>query len=219
MFSGLAGRYRLFNRLSSLGLDRLWRRELVKNMGPCSRVLDVGTGTGDLAREILERYPRARVVGADISSGMLGEGRRFLLETSPLWVQASAEKLPFRDQSFDFVVSAFVLRNLFLGGILEVALQELSRVLEPGGRLAFLDLTRPSSFLVRWGHGLYGRTVLPLIGRSLFGKKWPGAYLENSIRVLPAPQELGNLFCSNGFSRFECRPLWGGIVSLFLGKK
>lgn len=218
MFSGLAGRYRLFNRLSSLGLDHRWRRDLVKDLGPCARVLDVGTGTGDLAREILHRYPTARVVGADISSGMLVEGRR-IKDPSPLWVQAGAERLPFKDGSFDRVVSAFVLRNLLVGGVLEAALVELSRVLEPGGRLAFLDLTRPSSFFVRWGHGIYGRTVLPLIGRLLFGKNWPGSYLETSIRALPSPQKLSNLFLLNGFSQFECRPQWGGIVSLFLGKK
>ncbi|MBK8871390.1 MAG: ubiquinone/menaquinone biosynthesis methyltransferase [Elusimicrobia bacterium] len=218
MFSGLAGRYRVFNRLSSLGLDRQWRRTLVENLGPHKRVLDVGTGTGDLAREMLERYPAVQVVGVDVSSGMIAEGGR-IKGPSPQWVQASAERLPFVNGSFGAVVSAFVLRNLFMGGILKVALQELSRVLEPGGRLVFLDLTRPSNVFVRWGRGLYGRTILPMIGRSLFGKNWPGSYLESSIRSLPSPQELSELFLANGFIQFECQPLWGGVVSLFIGKK
>lgn len=218
MFSGLAGRYRLFNRLSSLGLDRQWRRGLVEILGPCARVLDVGTGTGDLAREILEQYPDVLVVGVDLSSGMLGEGQR-IGGPSPQLVQAGAESLPFKNGAFEAVVSAFVLRNLFMGGVLAPALQEFSRVLEPGGRLLFLDLTRPSHFLVRWGHEFYGRTVLPLIGRVLFGRRWPGSYLESSIRALPSSSELRDLFLSNGFTQFECRPLWGGVISVFMGKK
>ena len=219
MFSALAPRYQLFNRWSSLGLDDRWRLSVVKEVGDSRRILDLGTGTGDLASRIAAALPRATVVGVDLSFGMLVRGRRSLSERPPVPLQASGESLPFRDASFDSVVSAFVLRNLFMGGVLAASLREASRVLGPEGRLAFIDLTRPGNFLLRWGHGLYGRTLLPFFGRVLFGKDWPGAYLSGSILALPPAESLSRLFLENGFSSFECRPLWGGIVSLFIGKK
>jgi demethylmenaquinone methyltransferase/2-methoxy-6-polyprenyl-1,4-benzoquinol methylase len=218
MFSGLARRYQLFNRLSSLGLDKSWRSELVKRLFSARRVLDVGTGTGDLARDILVCHPEVNVVGVDLSFGMLVESGRCQGPSFPR-IQAGVDRLPFKDGSFDWVVSAFVLRNLVMGGVLTGGLLELSRVLEPGGRLMFLDLTRPSRFILRWGHEIYGRTILPMIGRVLFGNKWPGSYLQRSINALPDTEVLRTCLLSNGFSKFECRPLWGGIVSLFTGVK
>ncbi len=220
MFSALAPRYRLFNRWSSLGLDGRWRRMVVKEVGDARRILDLGTGTGDLAFRLLEELPhRPFVAGLDLSFAMLDAGRVGKESCSPVWVQGSGDHLPFYSGVFDSVVSAFVLRNLFVGGVMAPALSEVSRVLSVGGRAVFLDLTQPPNVLVRWGHGIYSRTLLPLFGRILFGKKWPGAYLASSIRALPPSDIVGRAFLDNGFSHFECRPLWGGIVSLFIGKK
>lgn len=219
MFSALAPRYQRFNRWSSLGLDDRWRLALVKELGDSRRVLDLGTGTGDLAWRIARQLPRSFVVGADLSFDMMIQSERVVSTQAPVWVQASGESLPFRGASFDSVVSAFVLRNLFMGGVLAASLREASRVLGTGGRLIFLDLTRPANVLLRWGHRIYGKTALPLIGRLMFGKNWPGTYLSGSIRALPSGESMGKLFLENGFSSFECRPLWGGIVSLFIGKK
>jgi demethylmenaquinone methyltransferase/2-methoxy-6-polyprenyl-1,4-benzoquinol methylase len=220
MFSALAPRYRLFNRWSSLGLDHRWRGCVVREVAGARRVLDLGTGTGDLALRLIDGSPQPPiVVGLDLSLAMLDVGRRRQEKYLPFWVQGTADQLPFRSGVFDTVVSAFVLRNLFVGGVLVSAIGEASRILSEGGRAVFLDLTRPENFLVRLGHGIYNRTWVPLFGRLLFGKKWPGVYLSNSIRVLPDPEHLSRLFLNNGFSSFECRPLWGGIVSLFIGKK
>lgn len=219
MFSALAPRYQLFNRWSSLGLDGRWRTALVNELRDSHRVLDLGTGTGDLACGIAQQRPGTFVLGADLSFDMMVLGKRVVSTQAPVWVQASGEALPFRGASFDSVVSAFVLRNLFMGGVLAASLRESSRILGAGGRLIFLDLTRPTNVLVRWGHGIYGKTALPLIGRLMFGKNWPGAYLAGSIQALPSGETLGKLFMENGFSSYECRPLWGGIVSLFIGKK
>jgi demethylmenaquinone methyltransferase/2-methoxy-6-polyprenyl-1,4-benzoquinol methylase len=219
MFSALAPRYRSFNRWSSLGLDDRWRDRVVREVGGAGRVLDLGTGTGDLARGVGQLSQRPVVFGMDLSFEMLAVGQKTSKADSPRWVQGSGNQLPFRDGIFDAVVSAFVLRNLLLGGVLPESLLESFRVLRAGGRVVFLDLTRPKNFFLRWGHGIYGRTLLPFFGRVLFGNKWPGGYLASSIRALPKPEELGRLFLESGFSSFECRPLWGGIVSLFIGKK
>lgn len=219
MFSALAPRYRSFNRWSSLGLDDRWRDHVVKEIGDAGRVLDLGTGTGDLACRVGQGPQPPFVVGVDLSFEMLSVGRETGTGESSRWVQGSGNQLPFRDGVFDAVVSAFVLRNLLLGGVLSESLLESFRVLGAGGRVVFLDLTRPNNIFLRWGHGLYGRTLLPFFGRVLFGNDWPGGYLASSIRALPKPEEMGRLFLENGFSRFECRPLWGGIVSLFIGKK
>jgi demethylmenaquinone methyltransferase/2-methoxy-6-polyprenyl-1,4-benzoquinol methylase len=219
MFSALAPRYRLFNRWSSLGLDDRWRLRVVSEIGGARKILDLGTGTGDLARRIVKDQPQSFVVGIDLSHPMLIHGGFGPTLGSPKGVQGGADFLPFRGGSFDSVVSAFVLRNLFVGGVLPAAVRECHRVLAPGGRLVFLDLTRPKNVFVRWGHGIYGLTLLPAIGKAVFGTKWPGAYLARSIRDLPSPEALSRTFLNNGFSSFECRPLWGGIVSLFIGKK
>ncbi|MBL8024372.1 MAG: class I SAM-dependent methyltransferase [Elusimicrobia bacterium] len=220
MFSSLAGRYRAFNRWSSLGLDTRWRRCLLKEVSGAQRVLDLGTGTGDLAWGIQASSSAGTVVaGIDLSLDMLRQARHYGEGGLPLWSQGSAAGIPFKTGCFDAVVSAFVLRNLWVGGVLPESLRECARVLESGGRLVFLDLTRPGNFWLRWGHCLYNRTMVPLWGRVFFGKEWPGSYLANSIQALPSPQDLRQLFEESGFSHFEHRPLSGGVVSLFIGKK
>lgn len=220
MFSGLAPAYRRFNSLSSFGLDGVWRRAVVRALGGARDVLDVGTGTGDLAWMIKGDLPGAnRVVGVDLSADMLAQAARGGKTEPPEWVLGGADRLLFAENTFDAVVSAYVMRNLWVGGVLEASLREAARVLRPGGRLVFLDLTRPSNPLVRFGHSLYNKTMVPFIGRSLFGARWPGEYLKSSIEALPPLETLRSFFSAAGFTDFECRPHWGGIVSLFIGRR
>ncbi len=213
MFSGLAPRYRDFNRWASLGMDQRWRRVAVREIAGSRRVLDVGAGTGELTA--LAAKSGARVVGIDISAEMLHGARR--RDLGRAWIQASGDNLPFRSGSFDAVISAYVFRNLFRAGILEASLREARRVLAPGGKLVFLDLTKPGGGFLRWGHGLYNRTVLPALGRWFFGALWPGEYLAASIEALPPAEALHVVFQKTGFESFRIRPLWGGVVSLFIG--
>jgi demethylmenaquinone methyltransferase/2-methoxy-6-polyprenyl-1,4-benzoquinol methylase len=220
MFSGLAPAYRRFNRFSSLGLDGLWRRAVVKTLRGATDALDIGTGTGDLAWLLKdERRSGGRVVGLDLSDEMLARAAQAGRGASPEWVRGGADGLPFSDRSFDAVTSAYVMRNLWVGGVLEASLREAARVLRPGGWLVFLDLTRPANPVLRFGHSLYNRTVVPLVGRILFGARWPGDYLKTSIEALPSVDVLRGFFEAAGFTQFECRPLWGGIVSLFIGRR
>ncbi len=215
MFSRLVPEYNRFNQWSSLGMDRLWRRAVVSQLPPGSHVLDVGTGTGDLLG--LSRRRGHSGVGLDISLEMLRETGRNISGAS--LVQASAGALPFSSERFDAVVSAYVLRNLQQCGLLAESLAEFHRVLAPGGKLVFLDLTRPRFGPLRWGHWIYLKTVLPAVGRACFGARWPGVYLRRSIAELPSEDRLRSLWKSAGFRSFDIRPLWGGVVSLFIGSK
>lgn len=215
MFSALAPRYRQFNAWASLGQDHRWRRAVIEEIEGARSVLDVGTGTGDLAR--LAQKHGMEGTGADISSAMLDQARRSFPGIT--WVQCGADELPFPDQKFDAVVSAYVLRNLYRGGVLERSLREASRVLKPQGKLVFLDLTQPTGGFLRWGHRCYNRTVLPFFGRLIFGNNWPGSYLAASIEALPPVDDLRALFVKSGFRGLNVRPLWGGIVSLFIGSR
>jgi demethylmenaquinone methyltransferase/2-methoxy-6-polyprenyl-1,4-benzoquinol methylase len=135
------------------------------------------------------------------------------------WMQATAASLPFAAESFDGIVSAFVLRNLKKAGVLSESLGELFRVLAPGGRLVFLDLTQPSAPFLKWGHAFYNRTVMPLAGKIIFGERWPGRYLADSIEELGGEAALRPQFEQAGFRNFRMTPLWGGVVSLLAAHK
>jgi demethylmenaquinone methyltransferase / 2-methoxy-6-polyprenyl-1,4-benzoquinol methylase len=216
MFSGLAPEYDRFNRWSSLGLDDRWRKTLAREVPPGAAVLDLGCGTGALTRLLADR---PKVVGVDFSGEMLRRAKALPGGDSIAWTEASADALPFPDASFDAVVSAYVLRNFQRAGLLEKALAESFRVLRSGGKLLFLDLTRPRNPLLRLGHDAYVRTVVPAVGKALFGARWPGEYLRGSIEELWPPDRLRAAFEAAGFRRVDIRPLWGGTVSLFSGVK
>lgn len=215
MFSRLAPRYDSFNRWSSLGLDGWWRKRLIARLPAGVDVLDVGCGTGDLS--LLAAAKGHRVTGLDFSPDMLEIARR--RGPGLTWVQASAAGTGLPDASFGAVVSAYVMRNLYRGGLLDGSLREAFRVLRPGGRLMFLDLTRPRNGFLRRGHAIYMKTALPCIGRLVCGDRWPGDYLKTSIEELPPEAVLGKAFESVGFQNFRIVPLSGGIVSLFIAEK
>ncbi|MBI4396324.1 MAG: ubiquinone/menaquinone biosynthesis methyltransferase [Elusimicrobia bacterium] len=228
MFSLLAPDYDRFNFWSSLGMDRAWRRRLVGEVhqGKEARFLDIGAGTGDLAFLAAKcvQNRSSYVVGMDFSFEMLDRAKGRAVRKSersqePFWIQARAESLPFPQSSFDVVISAFVLRNLQRAGVVRESLQEACRVLRPSGRLLFLDLTRPQTRFLAWGHRLYLKTIVPLVGKVLFGPRWPGAYLESTIEELWPAERYQGLFRDAGFNEFSVKPLMGGVVSLFVGVK
>lgn len=185
---------------------------------PGSSLLDVGTGTGALAGELLGRG--SQVVGIDISEEMISVARRkFKIFPNSDFLVAQAEKLPFQPMTFDGVVSAFVIRNLHHAGNLLASFKEFHRVIKPGGIMAHLELTRPKRGPLLWGYSAYSATILPTIGRVLFRGRWPGNYLRDTIRRFPAPEQINDWLRSAGFSNLWHTPLSGGIACLFTAQK
>ncbi len=200
----------------------------MKELPSCRKILDLGAGTGDLSFLTIEYCQKQYghepfVVGVDLSHEMLAEAKSIARadpkRKMPEWIQASAEALPCGSAGFEVVVSSFVLRNLQRAGVLRACVAETFRVLQKDGCLLWIDLTKPVFLPFRCLHSIYMNTVVPLVGRLIFGKKWPGAYLKTSIDELLPADQLTQIFLSCGFSCFEIRPYYGGLVSLFMAKK
>ena len=217
MFGRIAGRYDLMNRVMSGGRDGHWRRLAAESAEPRgARILDIGSGTGDLARE-LQRSGAAAVVGADFTRPMLLSARaKQRIGPQPDWLQADAVHLPFADASFAAVTSGFLLRNLV---DLETALAEMLRVLVPGGRLVALDITHPPD-------GLYGsvlrlgfeRVVTPIAG-LLSRDRAAYRYLPSSLGGYPNAESLVQLLTTLGAADAGYRRLGGGAVALHVARK
>ena len=210
MFDDIVGGYDLLNGLLSFGLDRRWRRAAVDAIQPNARdvVLDVGTGTGDLAKLVDQRG--ARAVGVDLSHQMLVAASAKVGSQVTL-VGGSVFALPFADRAFTAAVSGFVLRNL---DDLPAAFAELARVLTPGGRIGLVDITEPRRPLLRYGFDAYFRVAAPLAGR-LVRRTDAYRYLSRSLAQLPPPDEVRRLLEAVGFESVTARPLAGGMVTLF----
>lgn len=214
MFDRVARRYRLANAILSAGLDAWWRRRasaIVRGWAP-RRVLDLATGSGDLARAIERACPAAEVTGADFSPQMLAVARAL---GSRRLVQADALALPFAEGEFDAVTVAFGLRNM---ASWENALREMQRVLRPGGRLLVLDFSLPAGAL-RSVYRPYLHHVLPRLAGWLTGEPEAYRYLATSIEAFPSGAQLCALIEAAGFTAARAEPLSGGIVSLYLAEK
>ena len=212
MFGRVARRYRLANAVLSGGLDFFWRRRaaaIVKSWGP-RRVLDVATGSGDLARTIEGVLPESEVTGADFSPEMLEVARRL---GSRKLVQADALALPFKDAEFDAVTVAFGLRNM---ASWEGALREMTRVLVPGGHLLVLDFSVPPPPL-RAFYRPYLHHVLPRLASWITGEKDAYQYLAESIEAFPSGEALCGLMKGAGLVETKAFSLSGGIVSFYTG--
>jgi demethylmenaquinone methyltransferase/2-methoxy-6-polyprenyl-1,4-benzoquinol methylase len=211
MFDRIAPVYDVMNRVMTMGLDRRWRRLAVREVvWPGDRVLDVCCGTGDLAAEAERRG--GRVTGLDFSEQMLARARR--KSGTIEWVQGDALALPFEDGEFDAVTVGFGVRNL---DDLELGLRELRRVLQPGGRAAILEITRPRG-LLRPFFRVWLDVLVPLAGRILPGGK-AYTYLPASIRRFPGPEDLSRLIEAAGFGDVRFRLLGGGSVALHTAER
>ncbi|HLU66954.1 MAG TPA: ubiquinone/menaquinone biosynthesis methyltransferase, partial [Kofleriaceae bacterium] len=200
MFDRIARRYDLLNRVLSLGLDRAWRRRTAAalELGAAPRVLDLATGTGDLALAILRRHPDATVVGIDPSAAMLAIARdkiarRGLARSVELQV-GIAEQLPLADASVDAVTIAFGLRNV---PDRERALREMARVTRPGGRVAVLELGEPRGRVLGPLARFHIHRVVPRLGALLSGAR-EYRYLERSIAAFPPPEEVAAMMVRAG---------------------
>lgn len=215
MFDRIAGDYDRFNAWASFGLHHHWRRTMLRQMPPKSRILDIATGTGDVA--FMAAESGQSVVGLDFSERMLAIARQKDAKGRVRWVNASADKLPFSDRSFEFVTSAFALRNL--RGCLDGVFQESFRVLRQGGQALHLDFGRPESTLSRWGHRVHLQFGVPLIGQWICGERWPKGYLETTIESFYEPSEVVRRMEKAGFTDVKHTPLSMGVVQLYQGIK
>lgn len=222
MFDSISRHYDLLNHVLSLGTDRRWRRRAVdlvgKHVTPRT-ILDVATGTGDLAIEALRLGPE-RVTGIDLSTGMLEEGRR---KTEQLGfggkielLKGDAANLDFADGNFDVAMSAFGVRNFedTLKG-----LKEMCRVLRPGGMIMILEFSRPSRFPLKQLYGLYFKRILPRIGRRVSGDPDAYTYLPQSVMLFPDNEKFLDLLTAAGFRDVYQKRLTGGIASIYTGIK
>jgi demethylmenaquinone methyltransferase/2-methoxy-6-polyprenyl-1,4-benzoquinol methylase len=215
MFGSIAARYDLANRALSCGLDFFWRRRVVRIVEKWSpqRVLDLATGTGDLALLLQERLPDAEITGADFSAEMLEVARRKGLKQTTL---ADARQLPFADETFDVVTIAFGLRNLpdWAEG-----LREMRRIIRPGGHLLALDFSLPEQSLVRVLYRFYLHRIVPFLGGFLTHRPEAYDYLGESIENFPGGAAMAELIEQNGFNSATVEPLSGGIVTIYTAER
>lgn len=221
MFAKIAPRYDLLNSILSLQLHHRWRRTVVRmlHLAPDSRVLDLCTGTGDLAIELARHLgPAGEVFALDFCEPMLQQGRakahrRGLNHT--FWLQADALQLPFTDAQFDAVTIAFGLRNLIDK---PAAFREIYRVLRSGGKVAVLELTRPRRAPFSWLYDLYALHILPRIGKRLSDAD-AYLYLPMSIRHYEAREVIADYMQQAGFQEVHYRDLTFGVVCVHMGVK
>ena len=210
LFDSISGRYDLVNRVMTFGMDVGWRRRAVTELRlpGGALVLDLACGTGDLCRELQRNGYRA--VGVDFSHGML-----LAATTSAPLVEADVLRLPMRDGAADAVTCGFALRNVV---DLAAFFAELGRVVRSSGRIALLDASEPDNAVMRAGHGVYFRHVVPLIG-GLLSDGDAYAYLPRSMAYLPPPAEMLTMLRDAGFPDAERHQLSGGVTQLLLGTR
>jgi demethylmenaquinone methyltransferase / 2-methoxy-6-polyprenyl-1,4-benzoquinol methylase len=210
MFDRIAPRYELVNRVMTLGLDAGWRRRAVRELQlePGARVIDLGCGTGDLCR-LLGRAG-LRAVGVDMAAGMLAKAH-----TSAPLIRADALQLPVGDATVDGAISGFALRN-----VVDIAacFREAARVIRPGGRAVFLEVSEPPSPIVRRLHALYFRRIVPMVG-GLLSDRRAYAYLPASTAYLPPPAQLLVTLTDAGFARCRRVQLGAGAAQLLIGTR
>lgn len=222
MFDNIAPAYDFMNRAMTLGIDRSWRRKVVRTAAAAvpRAILDVATGTGDLAIQLARAIPTANVTGIDLSEGMLAVGRRKVddagLSDRVSLIQGDCLSLPFPDGSFDIVTAAFGVRNF---EHLDKGYAEMARVLRPGGKLIVLELSVPSSPLVRPFYRLYTRGVIPMLGRLVSSDSRAYSYLPESIAAMPRGVKMLSLMERAGLTDCALRPLTLGVSSIYTGLK
>jgi demethylmenaquinone methyltransferase/2-methoxy-6-polyprenyl-1,4-benzoquinol methylase len=218
MFNDIAPHYDFLNHFLSFGFDYLWRRRLVSNIAKRQpqHILDVATGTGDLAI-LLQRKTNAAITGVDIAEDMLDIAKKKARKFTKLhFMQAQAENLPFPDASFDAVTVAFGVRNFEQ---LQKGLAELLRVLKPGGTLAVLELTTPIYFPLKQLYRFYSFWLIPFVGRLISTHRAAYCYLPHSIHAFPQREKFLSELSLTGFTAPVYRSFTGGVCCFYTANK
>ncbi len=219
VFDQVYNKYDLMNDFMSLGIHRLWKKDLINMMNPNSkqRLIDVACGTGDIANLYLKNLNKnSHITCVDPNKGMIKKGKEKLNNFKNLqWVVAPAEKLPINNNLFDFYSISFGLRNT---KNLDDALSEAYRVLKPGGRYLCLEFSKIQNHNLNYIYKNYSK-LIPIVGKFVVGEREPYDYLIKSIENFINQDQLIDLMQKNGFKRCKYRNLSGGIVSIHSGWK
>jgi len=215
MFTRIAHRYDLMNRIMTAGRDVRWREQVIRQtkLKPDARVLDLGAGTGDLAREALKQQPEAKVFAADFTLEMMRVGQ---ISGSLPWSAADALNLPFEENTFDAVVSGFLMRNV---GDIQQALKEQYRILKPGGRIVILDTTKPKRNPLSPFIWLHMHMVIPLVGGLLSGFRDAYSYLPDSTEGFVTAEEMAVRMAAVGFKKIMFERLMFNTIAIHWGEK
>ncbi|MBD5188486.1 MAG: bifunctional demethylmenaquinone methyltransferase/2-methoxy-6-polyprenyl-1,4-benzoquinol methylase UbiE [Bacteroidales bacterium] len=220
MFDSIAPAYDLMNRAMTLGIDRRWRAKAVGMLGAPGRILDVATGTGDLALLLARRIPGSEIVGVDLSEGMIAVGRKKIADAGladRITLRAAdCLNLPFADNSFDCITVAYGVRNF---ADIPAGLREMQRVLRPGGRLCVIELSVPTNPLVKPFYNLYTRGIIPLMGRIVSHDSRAYSYLPESIAAVPQGPAMTALMEAAGLTSATFRRLTFGVCTIYLAEK
>jgi demethylmenaquinone methyltransferase / 2-methoxy-6-polyprenyl-1,4-benzoquinol methylase len=221
MFTAIAPRYDLLNHLLSANVDKLWWRRTARTFSailtrPDAKVLDLCCGTGDMAFALRRQGSEANITGADFSHAMLVRAAAKSDRRQKMWwIEADALRLPFPDESFDLVASAFGFRNL---ADYDAGLREIHRVLRPRGECGILEFSEPRGVVGKF-YNIYFKSVLPRIGRLISGSSGAYSYLPASVQRFPEPQELLERMRASGFREPLWTPYTFGIAGLYRGKR
>jgi len=221
MFDSISGNYDFLNHFLSLNIDKIWRKKAVAKLKAIDpmRILDVATGTGDLALETLKLNPKV-VIGIDISNGMLAKGREKMTKLGKSdmiqLMQGDSENIEFDDAYFDAITVGFGVRNF---ENLDKGLAEMNRVLRVGGMVVVLEFSKPTSFPIKQFYNFYFQTILPLWGRFISKNNFAYTYLPESVRAFPDGKDFVKLMEKAGFKEIQQERLTFGICSLYSGIK
>ncbi|NUM45108.1 MAG: ubiquinone/menaquinone biosynthesis methyltransferase [Anaerolineales bacterium] len=218
MFTRIAGRYDVMNRLMTFGQDLSWRREVIRRAAitPGSRVLDLGTGTGDLALEIRAHQPESWPVAGDFTVEMMRVGQKRPNGNTLDWCATDALNLPYADETFDAVVSGFLMRNV---SDLPRALSEQRRILKPGGRIVILDTTRPPENLLAPFIRIHLNYVIPTLGKLITGEAEAYTYLPDSTKGFLRAEALAVRMGEANFGEVGFKRVMFGTIAIHWGKK
>ncbi len=218
MFTDIAPRYDLMNRLMTFGRDQVWRRTVVRlcNLPRGGRLLDVATGTGDIGYEALKQDATTRVVGMDLTREMMVRGRGKVAGLSFPFAEGDALALPFGDDMFDAATSGFMMRNVT---DIRRAFQEQMRVVKPGGRVICLEITLPNTPVFGALFRLYFFKIVPFVGGIISGQRSAYTYLPHSALKFPRPAELARIMTSAGLRDVRYRLAMLGTVAVHWGTK
>jgi len=215
MFTKIAHRYDVMNRLMTGGQDIRWRKQVIKlaRLKPSASLLDLGTGTGDLAREALLQEPQAKVTAADFTIEMMRVGKK---SGSLQFSAADALNLPFKETTFDAVVSGFLMRNVT---DIQQALKEQYRTLKPGGRIIILDTTRPKKNILSPFIWIHMHFIIPTVGGLLSGERDAYNYLPDTTENFLTAEQLASRMIAVGFKKVDFKRLMFGTIGMHWGEK